>query len=72
MIHQSSDREESFSRESGKKEDANFDSSEDIFAFIDALEKIEAWIFSRVVKSIWWQVNWLLPPHFFPLSLHLL
>lgn len=24
--------------------------------FITALEKVEAWIFSRVVESIWWQV----------------
>lgn len=25
--------------------------------FIVALEKVEAWIFSRIVESIWWQVK---------------
>jgi len=24
--------------------------------FTSALEKVEAWIFSRIVESIWWQV----------------
>uniref|UniRef100_A0A1D1Z5E1 Myosin-H heavy chain n=1 Tax=Anthurium amnicola TaxID=1678845 RepID=A0A1D1Z5E1_9ARAE len=28
---------------------------EDPTTFISALEKIEAWIFSRVIKSVWWQ-----------------
>lgn len=25
--------------------------------FIGALEKIESWIFSRIVESVWWQVD---------------
>ncbi|MCD7455048.1 hypothetical protein HAX54_026925 [Datura stramonium] len=33
---------------------------EDPVTFIRALEKIEAWIFSRVIESIWWQT---LIPH---------
>ncbi|KAH0760311.1 hypothetical protein KY290_016384 [Solanum tuberosum] len=28
---------------------------EDLVTFIRALEKIEAWIFSRIIESIWWQ-----------------
>jgi hypothetical protein len=24
---------------------------------LDALEKIESWIFSRIVESVWWQVK---------------
>ncbi|XP_021645939.2 uncharacterized protein LOC110639344 isoform X2 [Hevea brasiliensis] len=28
---------------------------EDLHEFISALEKVEAWIFSRIVESIWWQ-----------------
>lgn len=25
--------------------------------FTNALEKVESWIFSRIVESVWWQVN---------------
>lgn len=25
--------------------------------FLIALEKVEAWIFSRIVESVWWQVE---------------
>lgn len=25
--------------------------------FIVALEKVEAWMFSRIVESVWWQVE---------------
>lgn len=25
-------------------------------AFTSALEKVEAWIFSRIIESVWWQV----------------
>ena len=25
--------------------------------FTYALEKVESWIFSRIVESVWWQVN---------------
>ncbi|MBA0695838.1 hypothetical protein Goari_002437 [Gossypium aridum] len=35
-------------------------------AFTSALEKVEAWIFSRIIESVWWQVVHLtLPPHFY-------
>ncbi|XP_065850619.1 uncharacterized protein [Euphorbia lathyris] len=33
---------------------------EDPFTFLSALERVEAWIFSRTVESIWWQT---LTPH---------
>lgn len=33
---------------------------EDLQAFIIVLEKVEAWIFSRIVESMWWQT---LTPH---------
>lgn len=29
---------------------------EDPHTFISVLEKFEAWIFSRIIESIWWQV----------------
>uniref|UniRef100_A0A803LSN9 C2 NT-type domain-containing protein n=1 Tax=Chenopodium quinoa TaxID=63459 RepID=A0A803LSN9_CHEQI len=32
----------------------------DPYAFMSALEKVESWIFSRVVESVWWQT---LTPH---------
>ncbi|XP_012851123.1 PREDICTED: uncharacterized protein LOC105970845 [Erythranthe guttata] len=32
------------------------DDCEDILTFIMALEKIESWLFSRIVESVWWQV----------------
>ncbi|CAA7396410.1 unnamed protein product [Spirodela intermedia] len=38
----------------------DLDDWEDPNIFISALEKIEAWIFSRVVESLWWQT---LTPH---------
>ncbi|EPS72150.1 hypothetical protein M569_02605, partial [Genlisea aurea] len=31
------------------------DDWEDILAFIIALEKVESWLFSRIVESLWWQ-----------------
>ncbi|KAF7801680.1 uncharacterized protein G2W53_040791 [Senna tora] len=37
-----------------------FDNWDDPYVFMSALEKIEAWIFSRIVESIWWQT---LIPH---------
>ncbi|KAI9087418.1 hypothetical protein K1719_030558 [Acacia pycnantha] len=37
-----------------------FHSWEDPQTFLFALEKIEAWIFSRIVESVWWQT---LTPH---------
>lgn len=33
------------------------DDWEDPEAFVVALEKFEAWIFSRIVESVWWQVD---------------
>ncbi|XP_050375147.1 uncharacterized protein LOC126792726 [Argentina anserina] len=33
----------------------NFDNWEDPHIFMVALEKFEAWIFSRIVESVWWQ-----------------
>lgn len=30
---------------------------EDPETFLVALEKVEAWIFSRIVESVWWQVE---------------
>uniref|UniRef100_A0A1J3CX56 C2 NT-type domain-containing protein n=1 Tax=Noccaea caerulescens TaxID=107243 RepID=A0A1J3CX56_NOCCA len=38
-----------------KKEIESFGAWDDPKTFITALEKVEAWIFSRVVESIWWQ-----------------
>ncbi|WJX29771.1 hypothetical protein P8452_18376 [Trifolium repens] len=37
-----------------------FGNWDDPHVFISALEKVEAWIFSRIVESIWWQT---LTPH---------
>ncbi|XP_010481889.1 PREDICTED: uncharacterized protein LOC104760629 [Camelina sativa] len=36
-------------------EKSSSDEWEDFRAFLAALEKFESWIFSRVVKSVWWQ-----------------
>ncbi|KAK4768655.1 hypothetical protein SAY87_003796 [Trapa incisa] len=61
MIHQSLDTDDSFSREHDKRRNVKAKSTEDdLLAFMEELEKIEAWIFSRVVESIWWQI---LIPH---------
>lgn len=42
-----------------KKENTEkqFHSWEDPETFLVALEKVEAWIFSRIVESVWWQVE---------------
>lgn len=50
----------------GRKENAkalygSLGNWEDPHMFVSALEKIEGWIFSRIVESIWWQVS----PQFF-------
>lgn len=47
---------------SAKKEEndrtlESFDNWEDPQIFMAALEKFESWIFSRIVESVWWQVN---------------
>lgn len=33
-----------------------FGNWDDPLVYISALEKVEAWIFSRIVESIWWLV----------------
>lgn len=35
----------------------DFDDWEDPNTITKALEKIEAWMFSRIIESVWWQVN---------------
>lgn len=35
----------------------SFNDWEDPRKFTSVLEKIESWIFSRIVESIWWQVT---------------
>lgn len=45
----------------GKKENKlisyeSFSNWDDPLAFISALERVEAWIFSRIIESVWWQV----------------
>ena len=32
----------------------------DPYTLISALEKLEAWVFSRIIESVWWQV---IPPY---------
>lgn len=32
------------------------DDLEDVLTFLIALERVESWLFSRIVESIWWQV----------------
>lgn len=38
-----------------------FDDWEDPDTFTSALEKIETWMFSRIVESVWWQVQFVSP-----------
>ncbi|XP_057949540.1 uncharacterized protein LOC131144722 [Malania oleifera] len=52
--------DESSPIEKGNNLRKKFDDQEDIRAFIFVLEKIEAWIFSRIIESVWWQT---LTPH---------
>lgn len=49
--------EESSASEDGTKSREQFDDWEDPVTFTFALEKFEAWIFSRIVESVWWQVS---------------
>ncbi|TVU51511.1 hypothetical protein EJB05_02943 [Eragrostis curvula] len=46
---------ESLNRKKGKILSPEFDNWEDIDTFIAALKKIESWIFSRIVETLWWQ-----------------
>ncbi|PIN05608.1 hypothetical protein CDL12_21856 [Handroanthus impetiginosus] len=39
------------------------DDGDDVWTFITALEKVESWLFSRIVESIWWQT---FTPHMQP------
>lgn len=46
--------------EHNEEENSLIDSSDDWVdpqTFIRVLEKIEAWIFSRIIESVWWQVE---------------
>lgn len=47
---------ESLNRKKGKLVSPEFDNWEDIDTFIAAIKKIESWIFSRIVETLWWQV----------------
>lgn len=46
---------------SSKKNQNKYDFAEDVdewgepYTFTSALEKVEAWIFSRIIESVWWQ-----------------
>uniref|UniRef100_A0A5B6ZG44 C2 NT-type domain-containing protein n=1 Tax=Davidia involucrata TaxID=16924 RepID=A0A5B6ZG44_DAVIN len=53
-------KESSPSKETGGALYESFDDWEDPRTFISALEKVEAWIFSRIIESVWWQT---LTPH---------
>lgn len=44
-------------KENAKSLYGSFGNWEDPHTFTSMLEKIESWIFSRIVESIWWQVN---------------
>lgn len=46
------------SKEINKPDFMDFiDDWEETRSFTSALEKVESWIFSRIVESIWWQVG---------------
>ncbi|XP_038891408.1 uncharacterized protein LOC120080810 isoform X2 [Benincasa hispida] len=47
-------------RENGNTWHGSSGNWEDAHTFTSALEKVEAWIFSRIIESIWWQT---LTPH---------
>ena len=44
-------------KEEKENTEEHFHSWEDPETFLVALEKVEAWIFSRIVESVWWQVE---------------
>ncbi|XP_062204150.1 uncharacterized protein LOC133906303 [Phragmites australis] len=46
---------ESLNRNKGKLLSPEFDNWEDNDTFIAALKKIESWIFSQIVETLWWQ-----------------
>ena len=43
-------------RENGNTKHGSSGDWENVQTFTSALEKVEAWIFSRIIESIWWQV----------------
>lgn len=45
---------ESLHRKKGLNND--YDDQDDLSAFTASLERIESWLFSRIIESIWWQV----------------
>lgn len=47
-------------RENGNTKHGSSGDWENVQTFTSALEKVEAWIFSRIIESIWWQT---LTPH---------
>ncbi|XP_073314974.1 uncharacterized protein [Primulina huaijiensis] len=49
--------------EENTKPTEEFDDFEDVLTFIIALEKVESWLFSRIVESVWWQT---FTPHMQP------
>lgn len=51
----SSKSKESYPRKKGNKNARTDDDSENVHELISELEKVEAWIFSRIVESLWWQ-----------------
>ncbi|KAF2286516.1 hypothetical protein GH714_017482 [Hevea brasiliensis] len=57
-------RQEAFPCEDGETDKSkSSDEWEEPQTFIVALERVEAWIFSRIVESVWWQT---LTPHMQP------
>ncbi|XVF57835.1 hypothetical protein PTKIN_Ptkin07bG0014600 [Pterospermum kingtungense] len=42
-------------KESKLTSSGSFSDWDNPFAFISALERVEAWIFSRIIESVWWQ-----------------
>ncbi|XP_030530889.1 uncharacterized protein LOC115741231 isoform X2 [Rhodamnia argentea] len=46
---------ESYPRKKGNKNARTEDDNENVHKLISELEKVEAWIFSRIVESLWWQ-----------------
>ncbi|XP_031403101.1 uncharacterized protein LOC116212618 isoform X2 [Punica granatum] len=56
FVHPSSNGKESFLGKRANKSNGKVPGWDDLHAFIGGLENIEAWIFSRVVESIWWQI----------------
>lgn len=44
------------SKETKSVNEESFGNWEEPLTFVAALEKVEAWIFIRIIESIWWQV----------------